>query len=71
MENFDVIKSLVANADSINEQLARDRAEEVKKILIKKYKIDSSRITARGMGVSDSFSEPDWNRVCILTVMEE
>ena len=56
---------------AINEELARDRAEEVKKILIKKYKISPSRITARGMGVSDSFSEPDWNRVCILTVMEE
>lgn len=51
-----------------NERLAAARAEAVKSILVNKYKIDASRITAQGQGVGDMFSEPDWNRVSICTL---
>lgn len=54
----------------INEKIAQARAEAVKKMLVSKYKISSSRITAEGQGVGDMFSEPDWNRVSICTINE-
>lgn len=54
----------------INEKLAKARAEAVKTILINKYGISSSRISAEGLGVGDMFSEPDWNRVSICTIIE-
>ncbi|MDE5678073.1 MAG: OmpA family protein [Phocaeicola sp.] len=53
---------------AFNEKLAGARAEAVKSILVKKYKIDTNRITAQGQGVGDMFSEPDWNRVSICTI---
>ncbi|MBR1543991.1 MAG: OmpA family protein [Muribaculaceae bacterium] len=53
----------------INERLANERANAVKDLLVKKYKIASSRITATGQGVGDFFSEPDWNRVSICTIL--
>ena len=53
----------------INERLANERANAVKDLLVKKYKIASSRITAAGQGVGDFFSEPDWNRVSICTIL--
>lgn len=55
----------------INERLAKARAEAVKTMLIKKYKIAESRITAEGQGVGNMFSEPDWNRVSISTINVE
>ena len=54
----------------INTRLARERAEAVKNILIKKYGIAANRITAEGQGVGNMFSEPDWNRVAICTLEE-
>ena len=39
-----------------------------KTILVNKYKINASRITAEGQGVGDMFTEPDWNRVSICTI---
>lgn len=54
----------------VNARLARERAEAVKDILVKKYRISSSRITAEGQGVGNLFSEPDWNRVSICTLDE-
>ena len=53
-----------------NVRLANGRAEAVKNMLINKYKIDPSRITAQGCGATDMFSELSWNRVsiCDLTV---
>ena len=39
-------------------------------ILVKKYKINDTRITAEGQGIGDMFSEPDWNRVSICTIEE-
>ena len=54
----------------VNERIACARAESVKSILMKKYRIAVSRITAEGQGIGDMFSEPDWNRVCICTLQE-
>ena len=39
-------------------------------MLVSKYRIKSSRIEAKGLGVGDMFSEPDWNRVSICTLDE-
>ena len=55
---------------AFNEKLAKARAEAIKTILVKKYKIDAARITAEGQGIGDMFSEPDWNRVSICTIDE-
>ena len=55
------------NAD-INARIAKARAEAVKSMLVSKYKIEASRITAEGNGVGDMFTEPDWNRVSIATI---
>lgn len=53
---------------SWNKRLSQKRADAVKKILVKKYDIDASRITAEGKGVGSIFSNPSWNRVSICTV---
>ena len=55
---------------AFNEKLAKARAEAIKTILVKKYKIDAARITAEGQGIGDMFSERDWNRVSICTIDE-
>lgn len=55
----------------VNERIAKQRAEAVKTMLINKYKISESRITAEGLGVGDMFEEPDWNRVSICTIVSE
>ena len=52
----------------INAKIATARAEAVKTILVNKYKINTSRITAEDQGVGDMFTEPDWNRVSICTI---
>ena len=53
--------------DSISKEIL-NHAEAVKTILVNKYKISASRITAEGQGVGDMFTEPDWNRVSICTI---
>ncbi|MDE7154629.1 MAG: OmpA family protein [Muribaculaceae bacterium] len=53
---------------AINERLSQRRADAVKNVLVKKYGIDASRISATGAGVGDKFSVPSWNRVAISTV---
>ncbi len=53
---------------SFNQRLSQKRADAVKKILVQKYDIDASRITAEGKGVGSVFSTPAWNRVSICTV---
>ncbi|MDC1840048.1 OmpA family protein [Bacteroides uniformis] len=55
---------------AFNEKLAKARAEAVKNILVRKYKINDTRIAAEGQGIGDMFSEPDWNRVSICTIEE-
>ena len=56
----------------INEKIAQARAEAVKTILVKKYKIKESRLEAKGMGVTDElFSENDWNRVATFETFQK
>ena len=52
----------------INEKLAAARAEAVKNMLVKTYKIDANRITAVGEGVAKFSEKAAWNRVSICTV---
>ena len=52
----------------LNKKLAAARANAVKTILVKRYRIAASRITAEGQGIGNMFSEPDWNRVSICTL---
>ena len=52
----------------VNEKLAAARAEAVKTMLVKSYKIDANRISASGQGVGSMFTENSWNRVSICTV---
>ena len=65
--NINGYASPEGNVD-LNIKLANQRAEAVKTMLVNKYKIDASRITAKGLGVGDLFEEPDWNRVSICTI---
>lgn len=51
-----------------NIKLAQKRAESVRTMLIKKYKIASDRITAEGEGIGQMFDEESWNRVSICTL---
>lgn len=47
-----------------NQKLSTARAEAVKKALVKKYKIAASRLTTKGMGITDTlFEEVSFNRV--------
>ena len=52
-----------------NIRLADGRAEAVKNMLINKYGIDASRITAQGCGETDMFQELSWNRVSICELV--
>lgn len=54
----------------VNARIANQRAQAVKTLLINKYKIAASRISAEGEGVGHMFEEPDWNRVSICTINE-
>ena len=67
-----VIKGFASPEGSIevNERIAKARAEAVKAVLVKQYKIDGDRIVAEGEGIGHMFSEPDWNRVSIATIKE-
>ena len=55
------------NADR-NIQLAKDRANSVKKYLMQNYGISESRINAQGMGATESFGEPELNRIDVCVV---
>lgn len=62
-----------ASADGnaeLNQRLAAARAESVKTMLINKYGINANRITAKGEGIGELFSENSWNRVAICTLEE-
>ena len=52
----------------VNERIARQRAEAVKKMLVSRYGIAGERIVTEGQGVGNMFEEPDWNRVSICTI---
>ena len=48
----------------LNQKLSEKRAEAVKKVLVKKYKIAASRLTTKGMGATDKlFKQVEFNRV--------
>ena len=48
----------------INEKLSVARAEAVKNILVKHYKISADRLTTKGMGATDKhFEQVEFNRV--------
>lgn len=48
----------------INEKISQDRAEAVKNVLVKKYKISANRLKATGMGATDKlFEQVEFNRV--------
>ena len=65
-----VIKGYASPEGSVevNDRIARQRAEIVKKMLVNKYGIAEERIVAEGQGVGNMFEEPDWNRVSICTI---
>lgn len=54
----------------VNARIAQQRADAVKSLLVKRYKIAENRITAEGQSVGNMFEEPDWNRVSICTIHE-
>ena len=48
----------------LNQKLSEKRAEAVKKVLVKKYKIAADRLTTKGMGATDKlFKQVEFNRV--------
>ena len=55
----------------VNERIAQQRAEIVKKMLMDRYGIAGKRIVAEGQGIGNMFEEPDWNRVSICTINVE
>ena len=62
--------SQVGNLD-FNIRLAQKRAEAVKDVLVKRYKVAADRIQAEGQGVGHMFDEESWNRVSICTLETE
>lgn len=51
----------------LNQKLSEKRAESVKDALVKRYKIDASRITTQGLGATSDISEEnDFNRVAMF-----
>ena len=48
----------------INERISQQRADAVKAILVKRYKISENRLKATGMGATDKlFEQVEFNRV--------
>ena len=57
--------------EDLNIRLANNRAKAVYDLLTGKYKIKASRIQSEGNGISEMFSEPEWNRVSICTIQNK
>jgi len=57
--------------EDLNIRLANNRAKAVYNLLTGKYKINGSRIKSEGNGISEMFSEPEWNRVSICTIQNK
>lgn len=57
--------------EDLNIRLANNRAKAVYDLLTGKYKIKASRIKSEGNGISEMFSEPEWNRVSICTIQNK
>lgn len=51
----------------LNQRLSEARAKAVYDMLVNTYKISPSRLTYKGLGITDElFSENDWNRVAVF-----
>lgn len=51
----------------LNQKLSEKRAEAVKEVLVKKYKIAADRLEAEGLGATDKlFDEVEFNRVALF-----
>lgn len=51
----------------LNQKLSEQRAEAVKNMLVKKYKISADRLTTEGLGATDKlFDEVEFNRVALF-----
>ena len=51
----------------LNQKLSEQRAEAVKNMLVKKYKIAADRLTTEGLGATDKlFDEVEFNRVALF-----
>ncbi len=57
--------------EDLNIRLANNRAKAVYDLLTGKYKIKANRIQSEGNGISEMFSEPEWNRVSICTIQNK
>ena len=57
--------------EDLNIRLANARAKSVYDLLTGKYKINGNRIKYEGNGISEMFSEPEWNRVSICTIQNK
>ena len=57
--------------EDLNMRLANNRAKAVYDLLTGKYKIKANRIQSEGNGISEMFSEPEWNRVSICTIQNK
>ena len=57
--------------EDLNIRLANARAKAVYDLLTGKYKIKGNRIQYEGNGISEMFSEPEWNRVSICTIQNK
>ncbi len=57
--------------EDLNIRLANARAKAVYDLLTGKYKIKANRIKSEGNGISEMFSEPEWNRVSICTIQNK
>lgn len=53
---------------AFNLKLAERRAQAVKDVLVKKYKIAADRIVAKGAGIGEMFEKGSWNRVSVCTI---
>ena len=59
-------------SNQINQQLSKDRAAAVNKLLVEKYNISANRLKAEGFGPTDKlFEEPAFNRVVIFSEYPE
>jgi outer membrane protein OmpA-like peptidoglycan-associated protein len=59
------------NADA-NLHLSMRRAMKIRSLLIDNYGIDTKRIETQGIGINyQPYKENDWNRVVIVTVVDE
>jgi outer membrane protein OmpA-like peptidoglycan-associated protein len=68
-ENVDVIgyADKATGTEDYNQKLSEKRAQNVKDILVNKFGVSESRLTAKGLGSSEQpYDSNNWNRVVIF-----